>query len=330
MFFRLLLTLFLVTLTGTSLSQDLEEIIQQFNSGNTKEACQNISKFVNNHPEDPLAIYYLARLERRGENSLAYLEEVAGLLGQGKESELSQILMAQYRYTGGRYITAIDLLSRFKKENPKSEYMPQTIYLLGLSYLASDQIPQAQKEFESVLVSFGSSSMAAWAQLGLGDCQYTAGEYRQAAFSYQKVLDRYQPSEVAPLALSQMSRCYAELKDDSRAYLYLNLLSEKYPPGAIFPEAPVKEAKARAGAERLAKVVYTIQLGVFGSQTLVSTLVSRLKSKGYEPRTFTKQVEKKKYTVVQAGSFPTLEEAKAAKEKLEKELGGSYRVVIKE
>lgn len=314
----------------TAFCQDLQEGIRLFNTGKTKEAYQIISKYFNQHPQEPLATFYLARLERRGENSLAYLEEALELLDQQKESDLAQVILAQYHYSIGHYITAAELLNRFKMEYPQSDFRPQALYLLGSSYLASDKSSLAQKEFESILASFGKSDLAAWAQLGLGDCRYSFGNFVSAVAEYQKVLNKYENSEAAPLALSQLSRCYTELKDPSKAHLYYSLLSDKYRVSAIFPEAPLGEAKSRPGAERIVDVTYTVQLGVFGNQASVSQLISTLKSKGYQPRTTTKLVKKKKYTVVQVGSYNLLEEAKKAKQKLERELGGPYRVVIKE
>jgi cell division septation protein DedD len=123
---------------------------------------------------------------------------------------------------------------------------------------------------------------------------------------------------------------YTEINDQSKTYLYYNLLAEKYPVGAAFPEAPLGETVSRPGAEKMVNVAYTVQLGVFGSRSSVDNLVSSLKAKGYHPYTSSKVVDKKTYTVVFVGSFPSLDEAKKTKQRLEGELGGSYRVVMKE
>ncbi|OGC89979.1 MAG: hypothetical protein A2142_01750 [candidate division Zixibacteria bacterium RBG_16_48_11] len=328
--FRLYLALICLVVGEASFCQDLEEGIRLFDTGKTKEAYQIITKHLSQHPQDPLATLYLARLETRGENSLAYLEEALELVGRQKESDLAQVILAQYHYSTGHYATSAELLNRFKMEYPQSDFRPQALYLLGSSYLASEKSSLAQREFESILASFGKFDLAAWAQLGLGDCRYSSGYFSSAVVEYQKVLDKYEKSEAAPLALSQLSRCYTELKDPSKAHLYYSLLSDKYRVSAIFPEAPLGEAKSRPGAEKIVDVTYTVQLGVFGNQASVSQLISTLKSNGYQPRTTSKLVEKKRYTVVQVGSYSLLEDAKKAKEKLERELGGSYRVVIKE
>ena len=318
------------TLIRTGLGQDLEEGIYQFNSGQTKEAYQNISAYFKEHTQSGLANYYLARLEPKGEYSLTYLQDAIGLLGEEKEGESARLALAEYNFFQGLYVSTTEILNRFKKEYPAGDFVPQALYLLASANLASQQITRARQEFGAILSSFGNSDLAAWAQLGLGDCQFSLGNYSSAALEYQKVLDKYGFSEAVPLALSQLSRCYSELKGDSKAYLYFNLLTDKYPASAIFPEAPLKQVKSRSGAEQMVDVTYTVQLGVFGNQSSAQNLVKTLKSKGYEPNVFSKTMDRKKYTVVQVGSYRSIEEARKAKEKIERETGGTCRVVIRE
>ncbi len=327
---RILSLVLLLTLNSGVFSQSLEEGIELLNSGQAREAYEVISRFFVNHTQNGAANFYMARLEQDGQNSATYLQDAISLLPEEKEGELARIILAQYNYSQGLYITAAEILSGFKKDFPASQYMPQALYTLACSYLASEQVPLAKKELELILSSFGTSDLAPWAQAGLGDCQYALGKYGAAAGEYQKILDKYGWSEVSPLAMSQLSRCYTELKDDSKAYLYANLLKDKFPSGAIFPLMPVKEMKSKSGAEQMVDVTYTVQLGVFGNKSSVSNLVRELKSRDYQPRTFSKAVDKKKYTVVQVGTYLSVEEAKRAKEKLEQEFGGPYRVVIKE
>ena len=328
---RILSAIFLILfLWSQTRSQSLEGAIRQFEAGQARQAFELLTKYLNNNPQDSLAAFYLARAESRGDNSRAFLQDALSLLKEGKESDLAQILLAQQQYSAGLYITAIDLLNRLKEESPRSDYLPQIHFLLGSSLLAAEQYPAARQQFQTLQESYPASELAAWAQLGLGDCYYASGNYSAAGTEYQKVLDRYGTAPAAALALAQLCRVYTEINDQSKTYLYYNLLAEKYPVGAAFPEAPLGETVSRPGAEKMVNVAYTVQLGVFGSRSSVDNLVSSLKAKGYHPYTSSKVVDKKTYTVVFVGSFPSLDEAKKAKQRLEGELGGSYRVVMKE
>jgi tetratricopeptide (TPR) repeat protein len=327
---KYLLWLSFYSLAPVALGQSIDGAISQFESGQTKPAFEFLTKYLNNNPQDPLAVFYLARVEPRGENSQAFLKDALSLLKEGSESELAQIFLAQQQYSNGLYVTAIDMLNRLKRESPRSDYLPQIQYLLGSSYLATEQVSIAHQQLQSLLESYPSSDLAAWAQLGLGDCHYVSGNFPSAGVEYQRVLDRHGSSPAAALALAQLCRVYSEAKDQSKTYLYYNLLAEKYPAGAIFPEAPLGEATTRPGAEKIVNVTYTVQLGVFGNRSSVENLTSSLKAKEYQPYTAPKVVNKKTYTVVFVGTYGSLEEAKRVKEKLEKELGGSYRVVMKE
>ena len=336
---RILKTCFLfLMLAGTAAGQNIDEGIKEFNSGNTAKSFQKIYEYYRDHREDPRALYYLGRLDPQGDNSLSYLNKVVELslaedrdLAWPSEVELSHIVASQYYYSVGLYITALEVLKQFGANYPTSSFMPQALYLSGMCNLASDQIPAARKDFGTVLSSFGSTNLALWAKLGLADCYYAEKDYRSAAAEYKEVLDRYSDSEAVPVALSQLSRCYSELKDDSQALFYYNLLAEKNPQSSILPAVPVStQIKDDRQTARILDIVYTVQLGVFGQKASVNDLVYELRSRGLSPRTFTKEIQDKKYVVVQVGEYRTMQEARTAKEDLEQNLGGSYRVVMKE
>src|SRR4030067_379286 len=177
MFFRILFLILFLSLNLIARGQDLEEGLRQLNSGQPQEAHETILRFFSENNQSGLANFYLARLDRQGEHSLAYLQDAIALLGDEKESESARIILAQYNYSQGLFISASEVLSRFKKDNPASQFMPQALYLLGTCYLASHQISLAKREFELILSSFGNSDLAPWARLGLGDCYYALENY---------------------------------------------------------------------------------------------------------------------------------------------------------
>lgn len=329
--------LFLI-LAGTAAGQNIDEGIKQFNSGNTAKAFQKIYEYYRDHREDPRALYYLGRLDPQGENSLSYLNKVVELSqAEGLDSvlpsevELSHIVVSQYYYSVGLYITSLEVLKQFMENFLTSTFMPQALYLSGMCKLASDQIPAARKDFGTVLSSFGNTNLALWAKLGLADCYFAEKNYGSAEAEYKEVLYRYAASEAAPVAISQLSRCYSELKDDSQALFYFNLLAEKSPQSSILPAVPISiQIRDDRQTARILNIVYTVQLGVFGQEASVRDLVYELRTRGLSPRTFTKKIQDKKYVVVQVGEYRTMQEAKTAKESLEQDLGGSYRVVMKE
>src|SRR4030067_543657 len=96
------------------------------------------------------------------------------LIARGQDLEEG---LHQLNYSRGLFISASEVLSRFKKESPASQFMPKALYLLGTCYLASHQISLAKREFELILSSFGNSDLAPWARLGLGDCYYALENY---------------------------------------------------------------------------------------------------------------------------------------------------------
>lgn len=318
---------------GNSPVQQAKTLLQQ---GEIEQARLVLQKHLKEHPKDVAGLLLMGKMEKEGEISLGYFKDVQKSSDVDKRSQEANLQIANYYYIKGQYLTAIDLLLNFKKQFASSDFLPQAVWILGESYLAAEQIQEAQAEFEFLSANYP-YTWASWGYLGEGDTYFASGEYEKAIGSYQTVIEKYSSSEAAGLAYTQISSAYSELGDETKASLYLNLYKEKYPLGlqnkAIFePVTPIQKSnsKIRTGeAEKFLKVNYTVQLGVFGNKDYADNLIRELKSRGYEPTLSNKIINEKKYFVVQVGSFNSLEQAQVFKGRLEQELNQSFRVVIK-
>lgn len=301
-----------------------------------EEARQILQKHLKEHSKDVAGLLLMGKLEKEGDISLGYFKDVQRSSDVDKRSQEANLQIGYYYYVKGQYLTAIELLTNFKKQFTSSDFMPQVIWILGESYLATEQTEEAKAEFR-ILTENYPYTWASWGYLGLGDAYFASGEYENAITFYQKVLENYPGSDAVGLAYAQIGSAYSELGDETKASFYINMYKEKFPVGlqatAIFePVTPVKKTspKIKSGeAEKFLKVSYTVQLGVFSNRDYADNLMAQVKVLGFNANLTNKIINDKKYYVVQTGSFDSLEEAQDRKEGLEQAMNQSFRVVIK-
>jgi len=318
---------------SNSAVQEARNLMQQ---GKVEEARQVLQKHLRGHSKDVAALLLMGKLEKEGDVSLGYFKDVQRSSDVDKRAQEANLQIGYYYYVKGQYVTAIEILTAFKKQFTASDFMTQVLWILGQSYLATEQLEEAKVEFQTLVENYP-YTWASWGYLGLGDAYFASGDYENAVAFYQKLLENYAGSDACGLAYAQISAACTELGDETKAGLYLNMYKEKFPAGLqstaiLEPVTPVKKtsSKIKSGeAEKFLKVTYTVQLGVFSIRDYAENLMVQVKALGHKPILTNKVINDKKYYVVQTGSFSSLEAAQDLKEGLEQALNQSFRVVIR-
>ena len=315
---------------GLVFCQTLEDAVRYFQAGRLDEAKRILLDSADELADEPAVLFYLGRVEERGDLSRRYLESVADRCPGWLRSAEAGLLVCKYEFCRGMNLNTIEQAGKFGETFAQSEAAPELLWISGCSFLAMGQADSALLEFEQILRSFPGSSWAQWAQLGKGDCFFAEENYDQAIAQYNRVVHDYKYSEAFPFALSGLASSFPRLKHPEEALLYQNLLKEKYPRSPEFVQNPVETEKPTRGAqaERLAGMKYTIQLGVFGEKQNALKLRSQFQKQGYSVRVKSKIMGGKEYRSVQLGSFVSYQEAVKLKKKLESQTGESYRIVI--
>jgi tetratricopeptide (TPR) repeat protein len=206
------------------------------------------------------------------------------------------------------------------------------LWLESKSLLATGRMEQALKGFRNIVELYPSSSLAAWAQLGIAEIYFSQRSFDKSIKEYTKVIDKYAGTEAFPSALAGMSRAFEASGEKDKAVLYLNLYKERFPGGIeVESQIQTEEVNPRKDpgtAEKLTGTKYSVQIGVFANQENADKVMKRLKSRGYSPEQSFKTIQNKKYYVIQVGVFNSLSEAQKLREKLEREEGEVYRIVI--
>jgi tetratricopeptide (TPR) repeat protein len=336
--FRNILTLIRILLSGlilfcsSAVGQGLNAAKSYYNQGDFKSAQEELRSYLEANPSDYEALYYAGKLERDAEKSVEYFKKIWKNSSNVKREE-SALELCLYYQAEGLSDSLLSLCSDFKKSFPHSSLLPQMLWLESKTYFSDGRTDQALKGFKNIVDLYPLSFWSALAQLGRGEVYFSRGSLDKSIKEYNKVLDEYAETEAFPLALAGIYRLFERSGDKNKSILYLNLYKEKFPEGIdsesqILAEDVVPENRS-ADAEKLTGTNYTVQIGVFSNKVNADKVVKELKSRGYKPEQNYKTIQTKKYIAVRVGSFDSLSEAQKLRERLEKEMGEVYTIVIR-
>jgi len=329
---RRVIFLGLLLFCSSAFSQELNIALSYYNQGDFKSAREELKSYLESNPSDFEALYYAGKLEGEAGKSVGYFKKVWENSSKIKKEE-SALELCLYYQAVGLNNSVLGLCSEFKRTFPKSSFLPQILWFESQAFFSSGKIEPALKGFKNIVEHYPFSSWAAWAQLGIGEVYFFQGKFNKSLKEYNKVVDKYAETEVFPSALSGIYRAFESSKEKDKAILYLNLYKEKYPKGIdlesqiLFEE--IATEKDLGEAEKLTGTKYAVQIGVFASKENADRMMKRLKLRGYNPERSYKIIQNKKYYLIRVGSFYSLSEAQRLREKLEKEEGEVYRIVIK-
>ena len=319
---------------GVVFCQNWEDAVQHFETGRLDEAKRILLNQADEIDDEPTLLFYLGRVEEKGDLSGRYLQSVADRCPDWAGAAEAGLLVCKYEFCRDMNFAVVERAKGLEESSVESEVEPALLWFSGCSFLAMGLADSALQRFDQVLRVSPRSDWAEWAQLGRGDCFFADQDYHRAVAEYELVLDAYRYSQAFPFALSGLARTFARLGDPERALLYRNLLREKYPRSVesagelLQAEQPAEETATGRRAEDLAGVRYTVQLGVFREKENALRLRARLEEQGYSVKIRKKIIGGKEYRAVQLGSFASHQEALKLKEKLESQTGESYRIVI--
>ena len=100
-----------------------------------------------------------------------------GLRKKGKDAEARQY-----------YQKAVEKGSRVLKYYPRSVYVDDALFIIGVSHLRMNDVTKAQKKFEELLMYYPTSPFASRAHLYLGKAYLESGRYRDAVDQLSKAV----------------------------------------------------------------------------------------------------------------------------------------------
>jgi hypothetical protein len=159
------------------------------------------------------------------------------------------------------------------------------------------------------------------------------GHYK-AANAFCRQLTASPEDDLTPAGLILAAEMALSRGESETALLNYNILRERYPT-AIGQEKlaaalqDVSESQTgKEASEVITGVTYSVQVGVFSEKDNAKRMEERIKAYGYSTRIAKRAISGSTYHVVLAGKFPTMNDAQAARQKLERGENEVFKVVV--
>jgi outer membrane protein assembly factor BamD len=163
----------------------------------------------------------------------------------------AEMKLGEAYYLNKQYTEAVETLKEFEAMHPNNENIPYALYLAGMSHF--DQFSSADRDqknteiakgyFERVVNNYAKSEYAAKAHEKLAKClEYLAEheydiasyymrekKYPAARDRFEGIVRRYRTTSVAPKALYNLGEAYRLEKNNVKAVLAFEALTQYYP-----------------------------------------------------------------------------------------------------
>lgn len=310
----------------------IDKALGAFASGKPAEARRMARTILADNPRDSRALLLMARTESGGRTAQSWAEQALNAAGNqppGDEATLVLIEILAATKSYGAMIERADTF--FLNFNSQNQFADAVRWWATLARLRLGRTTAAEADLQAMREQPVSGTWARRGQLLYCNSRVDAEAAVRAYRDLMQVEDRYIESQ----CLIGLAQVYQRLGEDDRTLLYRGILAEKYPNTHLLlheettPLPPAETSPTDDEAERLADIVYTIQLGAFADKDNARRLRDKYRGRGYTVHFFSRRVAGKSYWVVQVGSFTELEKARKLQEKLQDEDQVTYRVVVR-
>jgi len=153
------------------------------------------------------------------------------LYNKGRSSEANQY-----------YRKAIEKGSRILKYHPRSAYVDDALFIIGVSHLRMGDVTKAQRKFEELLLYYPASPFAARAHLYLGKAYLESGRYRDAVDQLSKAVAK--DPKLESEAMIFRAEALLGAGEPGEAVKVISEFMEKYPKSPHRKEAYLVGARA--------------------------------------------------------------------------------------
>jgi len=114
-------------------------------------------------------------------------------------------------------------------ENPRSPYVDDAQYGIGMSYLGSEEYEKAIEAFRTLIQEHPQSDFIPSVYLKLGSIYYLQLHFEEAIFAYRKVVEAPGAGELVPLALFNLIQTFEATNRQDQALAVAEELLLRYP-----------------------------------------------------------------------------------------------------
>jgi tetratricopeptide (TPR) repeat protein len=323
---------------ATRIPSHIDELLRK---GKFAEARAELQEYRRKVPDNPRAIFHLARIEPDADRALALFREVE-LFADSSLAAESMLARAELLAARGNMDEAEELYTAVADGYEGTTSYADALYRLGLVRLVAGQTEDAEVFFDRCLALEPDRKIRILALSGIMECRAASRNWEASIEAARNVLEADDENMLAPRVLDVIARAWRELGNDDNASHYTERLLKHFPdsyqayairmrassigtdqriPSAtgesendstgteqeFIGEDETAASSVRAITEETAK--FTVQAAAFMDRDNALRQYLRLKEEGFESRLTMKTIADKHFYLIQIGLFMTREEA---------------------
>lgn len=328
-----------VPAAGYSIPDDIPALVE---AGRTVEAKARLNEFRRTQPGNPLALFYLARIEEDRNLARSLYREVERLDNDALGAEAA-FARAEMAVEDGDVRTAEPLLVRVITAHPKGPSYADALYRLGMIRLAAGKQDDALLQFMRSRDAQTDAFKKTLAGAGMLECYVAKKDWNRALDLSREVLDgRDDTGALTPRVLEVVVMAWHYLGNEENAQKFAGRLLNNFPRSyqayalrqrggritADSPSSPVQGASPEAA--RRDGVRFTIQAGAFVDRVNALKVYTALKNAGFPVRVDMKKIGEKHFYLVRVGEYAAREKAESDAIAVSRLIGASAAVVMME
>jgi len=301
-----------------------------FEMGQYEQAKEKFAQHLAEHPDDPLALFYLGKTELDGVRSQQYFRSLLSRFPDHPLADDALFQVAQFWYAKGYYITAQQQFLRLLEQYPQSPLAARCQYYIGRILLALDKPARAEQQFHRLIQLCPDSVLAVYANCGLVDAYQLQEKYQEAISLGEFLLNR--ANCFKSHLLYTLAECYRRVGESQKAEELLARICMECPQSyeATLVSSPAVRRKSTPDDSTANSTVpppqppadssaqYYVQAGAFANIANATALHSRLAAEGFPVKLATKLSEQRLLYLVHVGPYKNRESAERAAEEIRK------------
>jgi tetratricopeptide (TPR) repeat protein len=197
--------------------------------GKTAEAKRILQEFRRKNPDNPLAIFYLARVEEDRNLARALLKEVERLADPDLASEAAY-MRAEMLYAEGGLSGAEEIFVKIVSEHPSGPSYSDALYRLGMIRLSRGDPDDALLQFRRCRDIETDPFKKTLARAGIMECHLARRDWNRVLVAAREVLEgRDDASALTPRVLELIALAWRELGNDDNAEKFTRRILTDFP-----------------------------------------------------------------------------------------------------
>ena len=311
---RLFLLVSLVIIPGIVGQPYAEDLLAEgkslFEAQRYDLAQEKLTVYLNAHPGDPVAMFYLGRIESDGAKSQEYFQRIVDESPQHELADDALAEIAEYYYARGYYITAQRYYRQLLQDYPQSNQAGRAQFRIGQTYMAVKKPGPAREALEKLVNEYPTSEWVIYANAALVHAYILEKDWENAISLAEELTPQEAYHPVKGYLLKDIAEGYTQLGRKKEAEIALQRILVECPTSYEASRLPAHIRPPKAIAVPVDTTGhFVVQAGAFSDSSNATRLQDTLIAKGFSAFLNSKLVDEHMFWRVWVGPYRTRSEA---------------------